>query len=244
MELYNTLIKNTLEALKPLKGKSWDYNARKAWADLGASELILQSEAAYELGANGLGSANYVCVTSSTDLVDKDQVILYGPDLGKIKKNNPFARIVLIRGGVLDGDDDEVYRALKQIEFSKYHVYPDGYMVRMSPESYREQIRVGKKAVKKGINFEAIGNRYIAEYKKDANVVNVTVIFITDPDFDYSVLTENAKKSDKLTSTLCHIMEGLPTDCTVCGLKDVCDEVEGMKELHFGVGDKGTNEKH
>ena len=244
MELYNSMITKTLDSLKSLKGKTWNYNSRKAWKDLGASELILKSEAAYELGANGLGSANYVCVTSSTDLVSKDQVILYGPDLNKIKSDNPFARIVLIRGGVLDGDDDEVYRALKQIEFSKYHVYPDGYMVRMSPENYREQIRVGKKAVKKGISFETVGYRYIEEYKKDANVVNVTVIFITDPNFDYSELTENAKKTDKLTSTLCHIMEGLPTDCTICGLKDVCDEVEGMKELHFGVGDKGTNEHH
>ena len=238
------MITKTLDSLKSLKGKTWAYNSRKAWKDLGASELILKSEAAYELGANGLGSANYVCVTSSSDLVSKDQVILYGPDLDKIKSDNPFARIVLIRGGVLDGDDDEVYRALKQIEFSKYHVYPDGYMVRMSPENYREQIRVGKKAVKKGISFETVGYRYIEEYKKDANVVNVTVIFITDPNFNYAELTENAKKTDKLTSTLCHIMEGLPTDCTVCGLKDVCDEVEGMKELHFGVGDKGTNEKH
>lgn len=244
MKLYNPLIELTKKSFADMKGKTWDYNPRKSWADLGASELILMSEAAYELGANGLGSANYVCVTSDPELVSKDQVILYGPDLNKIKKDNPFARIVLIRGGVFDGDDDDVYRALKQIEFSKYHVYPDGYMVRMSPENYREQIRVGKKAVKKGISFEAIGNRYIDEYKKDPNVVNVTVIFITDPDFDYATLTENAKKADKLTATLCHIMEGLPTDCTVCGLKDVCDEVEGMKELHFGVGDKGTNEKH
>ena len=46
-----------------------------------------------------------------------------------------------------------------------------------------------------------------------------------------------------ITNTLTHIMEGLPTDCTVCQLKDICDEVEGMKELHFGVGDKGTNAK-
>ena len=244
MELYNSVFESTENILANLKPRVWDYDARKAWPDLGSAELVLQSDAAYELGANGLGSANYICVTSSSELVNKDQVLLYGKDLRDIRSDTPFARIVLLRVGVMDGDDDEVYRALKQIEFSKYHVYPDGYMVRMSPESYREQIRVGKKAVRKGINFEAIGNRYIDEYKKDPNVVNVTVIFITEENFDYSILTENAKKTDKLTSTLCHIMEGLPTDCTVCGLKDVCDEVEGMKELHFGVGDKGTNEKH
>ena len=57
-------------------------------------------------------------------------------------------------------------------------------------------------------------------------------------------MLDNAKKADAITNTLTHIMEGLPTDCTVCQLKDICDEVEGMKELHFGVGDKGTNEHH
>ena len=30
----------------------------------------------------------------------------------------------------------------------------------------------------------------------------------------------------------------------MCALKDICDEVEGMKELHFGIGDKGQGHKH
>ena len=47
-------------------------------------------------------------------------------------------------------------------------------------------------------------------------------------------LVKNAKLTDGITSTLTHILEGLSTDCSVCSLKDVCDEVEGMKELHFG----------
>ena len=178
MELYNPLIKSTLEQLSKSKSKtkSWGYDISKSWADVGSSELVLQSEAAYELGALGLGSSNYNCVTTSADLVNKDQVILYGPDLKEIKKDTAFARIVLLRVGDIEGDDDEVYRALKDIEFSKYHVYPEGYMVRMSPESHREQIRVSKRAIKKGINFNAVGQRYITEYKKDRNVINVSSI--------------------------------------------------------------------
>ena len=164
--------------------------------------------------------------------------------MGRSCLDTPFARIVYLRVGVMEGDDDEVYRKIKDIEFSKYHVYPDGYMVRMSPENNREQIRVSKSAVRKGINFAQVGYRYIEEYKKDPNVLNATVIFITDPAIDYKTLQESAKKVDEITLTLNHIMEGLPTDCTVCQLKDICDEVEGMKELHFGVGDKGTNENH
>ena len=37
-----------------------------------------------------------------------------------------------------------------------------------------------------------------------------------------------------ITLTLSKILEGMPTDCNSCNLKPICDEVEGMKELHFG----------
>ena len=241
MELYNSLIKDTLGHLEGLNAKVWDYSPADCWADTGASEQVLPRDAAYEMGALGKGSANYVLFTSSSELVDKDQVILYGPDMGQIKGDCDFARIVLLRVGVLDDDDEAVYRTLKDIEFAKYHVYPEGYMVRMSPESSREQVRVSKKALAKGISFRSVGASYVAEYKKDANVLNATVIFVTDPKADYAALQAAAKKSAAVTGTLTHILEGLPTDCSVCALKDICDEVDGMKELHFGVGDKSDH---
>ncbi|MDY4635132.1 MAG: carbon monoxide dehydrogenase [Candidatus Limivicinus sp.] len=240
MELYNSLINDTRAQLEGLSAKVWNYAPADCWADTGASELVLQRDAAYEMGALGKGSANYVLFTSSSELVDKDQVILYGPDMGQIKGDCDFARIVLLRVGVLDDDDEAVYRTLKDIEFAKYHVYPEGYMVRMSPESSREQVRVSKKALGKGISFRSVGASYVAEYKKDANVLNATVIFITDPKADYAALQAAAKKASAVTGTLTHILEGLPTDCSICALKDICDEVEGMKELHFGVGDKSA----
>ena len=242
MELYNSLINDTHAQLEGLSAKVWDYSPADCWTDIGSSELVLQRDAAYEMGALGKGSANYVLFTSSSELVNKDQVILYGPDMGQIKGDCDFARIVLLRVGVLDDDDEAVYRTLKDIEFAKYHVYPEGYMVRMSPESSREQVRVSKKALAKGISFRSVGASYVAEYNKDANVLNATVIFITDPKADYASLQAAAKKASAVTGTLTHILEGLPTDCSICALKDICDEVEGMKELHFGVGDK--SDKH
>jgi len=102
-------------------------------------------------------------------------------------------------------------------------------------------VRVSKKAISGGISFKSIGASYVTEYKKDANVLNATVIFITTPKADYAGLQALAKKSVAVTGTLTHILEGLPTDCSVCSLKDICDEVEGMKELHFGVGDKSKS---
>ena len=241
MELYNSLIKESNSLLEKGSPRVWEYRPGDAWKDIGSSELVLQKDAAFELGAMGKGSANYVLFTSSPELVDKDQILLYGADLGEIKGEVDFARIVLLRVGLIDGDDEAVYRTLKDIEFAKYHVYPEGYMVRMSPESYREQVRVSKQALKKGISFKNIGANYITAYKKDPNVLNATVIFVTDPGFDYGAMKKLAKKANDVTGTLTHILEGLPTDCSVCALKDICDEVEGMKELHFGVGDKGKH---
>ena len=241
MELYNSLIKESNSLLEKGRPRVWEYSPGDAWKDIGSSELVLQKDAAYELGAMGKGSANYVLFTSSPELVDKDQILLYGADLGEIKGEVDFARIVLLRVGLIDGDDEAVYRTLKDIEFAKYHVYPEGYMVRMSPESYREQVRVSKQALKKGVSFKNIGANYITAYKKDPNVLNATVIFVTAPGFDYGAMKKLAKKANDVTGTLTHILEGLPTDCSVCALKDICDEVEGMKELHFGVGDKGKH---
>ena len=242
MLLYNSLIKDTAGALQGKTPKRWAYTGHNSWKDLGSGELVLQKDAAFELGASGRGSANYVLFTSSAGFADEDEILLYGKDLSEIHGDCDFARIVILRVGMIDGDDEKVYRTLKDIEFAKYHVYPEGYMLRMSPESHREQVRVSKQAIRRGISFRALGENYIAAYKKDVNVISAKVIFITDPSVDYKVLTGIAKKSTDVTGTLTHILEGLPTDCSVCSLKGICDEVEGMKELHFGVGDKGTNE--
>lgn len=244
MELYNSLVKATKAFFNGASCREWNYSPNDCWKDIGTNELVLQRDAAYELGASGKGSSNYVLFTSSSELVNEDKVILYGPDLCDIKGDCDFARIVLLRVGYIDDDDEVVYRTLKDIEFSKYHIYPEGYMTRMSPGTFREQIRVSKQALKKGISFKQVGNLYIKEYKKNINVLNATVIFCTKPGLDYAGMQAMAKKSGEVTGTLTHILEGLPTDCSICALKDICDEVEGMKELHFGVGDKGTNTHH
>ena len=241
MELYNSLIKDTKAFFDGKNPQRWSYNERDCWTDLGSSELVLQKDAAYELGAMGKGSANYVLFTSNAELVEHDEVELYGPDLKDIKGDCDFARIVLLRVGMLGEDDELVCRTLKVIEFAKYHVYPEGYMVRMSPESYREQVRVSKTALRKGVSFKRIGMSYIKEYRKNPNVLAAKVIFVTEKGMDYAAMQKEAKKANGVTGTLTHILEGLPTDCSVCALKDVCEEVEGMKELHFGIGSKGTD---
>ncbi len=212
MELYDSFIRETNDLLGAPTQK-WAYKERDAWKDNGESELVLLRDAAYELGGGANEAVNFTCVTSDAALVPSDEVLLYGPDMKEIKGDVPFARIVIL--GVKDIDvekKDAAYAAIRNIEFVKYHVFPDGYMMRVSPESSREQIRVSKKAVKKGISFYKVGCDFIKQYKKIEDV----------------------------TKTMNTILEGMPEDldCASCSFKPVCDEVEGLKELHFGKAAK------
>ena len=105
----------------------------------------------------------------------------------------------------------------------------------------REQVRVSKQAIKHGISFRNIGNSFIKKYKENKLIDHVCIIFVTGDRAMCKELADTAKKVDAITLTLNHIMDGLATDCSVCSFKTVCDEVEGLKELHFKKGAEPMN---
>ena len=73
--------------------------------------------------------------------------------------------------------------------------------------------------------------------RRRKQVKNVRVIFITKKELVES-LSGYAKKADDITKSLTHIFDGLDADCGHCDFKKVCDEVEGMKEMHLGMAKK------
>ena len=112
-------------------------------------------------------------------------------------------------------------------------------MIRAAAFSNREQVRVSKKALKKGLTFEQVGNLFIEKYKQNRHVQAVKVIFVTLPEAPYEKLDTLAAKSQNIIKALDHIMDDLPMDCKACEWKAVCDEVEGMKEMHGKVRRRG-----
>ena len=232
MELFNSSIHRVEELLSVASPRKWSYDGAKCWKDAGRNELVMLREAAFELGGSAKSAVSFSCFTTDESLVGNDEVWLIGPDLNEIKGDCPFARIVLF--SIQDvGEADEAYRALQDIEFVRYHVYPEGYMIRALSEDSREQVRVRRSAIRDGISFRSVGFDYIRKFKTNENVRGVRVIFITDPAIDYKALKETARKVCDITRSLNTILEGIPTDCDSCGLKEICDEVEGMRELHF-----------
>lgn len=224
MDFFNSLIKESLSLTDRFSEKTFEYSENNAWSDIGYNEVILQRDTAFEL--DGVG---FNLVTSSP--VD-DKIIVIGDDLPVIKGNRSFARVCVIQ--LEDNEDQQkTYNTIRKVEYTKYHVFPQGYMIRTSSRSHKEVVRVSKEAVKKGIDFQKIGSLLINKYKENLSVKGVKVIFITESQADFKRFEEIARKNNDITETLNHVMNSVNFDCDTCKLKPVCDEVEGMKELHF-----------
>ena len=91
MELYDSIIKGTEALLGASAPKHYEYDPARAWEDMGTNQLVMMKEAAFELGGSNLPAANYSCVTTG-DLVETDEIVVYGRELGEPKADSCFAR--------------------------------------------------------------------------------------------------------------------------------------------------------
>ena len=201
------------------------FTSAKAWQDAGRNELVLQRDMAYEL--DGIG---FNLVTSKQ--IGEDSIVLFGNDLGEIKSDTKFCRVSIIQ---IDDVEDEqtAYNLIRKIEYAKYHYFPKGFMIRTASTSHKEIVRISKTALKDGLSFEGVGNILINKYRENSAVKAVKVIYISDDGVDYDRLTKISEKNYDITEALNHIMNNVTFDCKSCNLKAICDEIEGMKELHF-----------
>ena len=224
MNFFNSLIEETKKLILPFGKTCYDFNSDKAWNDVGYNQVILQRDTAFELSGAGFN-----LITSSPV---SNQILVIGDDCDSIKADRKFARISIVEIDSVD-DEQKAYNLIRKIEYVKYHYFPDGYMIRTTSRSHKEAVRISKTAIKNGLRFEKVGNLLINKYKEIPNVKGVKVIFITQPDIDFNKLMDIAEKQDSITKTLNHVMNTVNFDCDTCNLKAVCDEVEGMRELHF-----------
>ena len=143
MNVYDAVIADVNNCLAPYTPKVWPANPDRAAKEGGKNQLILGSEAAYELGALSCDSVSCLLLTEDADQVPRDEVVLYGPDLPEIKGDCSFARITVLRTEDITKDGEQAaFAIIKGIETKKYGVYPEGYMIRAAAFSNREQARV------------------------------------------------------------------------------------------------------
>lgn len=235
MRLYDKLI---AQALQLIASSGGDQLMRgqcrgEACRDSGEFDLILKSDMAYELGGGSLPAVSGLFFTSDQSFVPEDEIWRLGADLPEITEDVPYARLTLIRvaEGCFSGEA-EAYSDLRKMEYTRYHVNPEGYMMRISTASEREPVRISRKALNQGLSFEKAGRSFIKGYRSHPKVEAVKLIFVTAADFPYERLAKLAHQGEQITKSMNHIFNNLVMDCSACNLKPVCDEVEGLRELH------------
>ena len=238
MKLYDEAIRGLFGSFD--LGKARQLNiVNTDWQNVGDHNLILRADMAYELGGGEEFAVSATAVTCDDNLVPNDQIYLLGPDLADITEDISYARIAIVRVKEDSlGDGNALYNSIRKIEYVKYHINPEGYMTRISASSGREPVRVGKASLKAGLDFAKVGKMFIDAYHQNENVEAVKLIFITAKDVDYKALAEQSKHMEDITGTIDHILKNVVMDCGSCSLQKICDEVEGLRELHFSTLNK------
>ena len=233
MNFFDSIIEEAKECLAPFEKKTYPVDKIGRWQRLDHSEVIMMRDTAYELDGSGFN-----LVTSNE--IGESEIVVIGKNLGEITSDCAFARISLLQ---LDDVDDEqkAYNLIRKVEYAKYHFFPKGFMMRSSSHSQKENVRVSKAELKSGLSFEKAGRLLYDEYMKNSAVKAVKIIFVTDGGVDFKRLEALSRKNYEVTKALNHVMNSVNFDCDTCNLKPICDEVEGMKELHFKNAEMGAH---
>ena len=233
MLVYDELIKQTKTILHEQNFSELKVGPSD-WPMLKTSEFLMGKEVSFELGDRFKDSTVIHIPTSDQQLVDQDRIYLIGEDLQKITKNTNFSRVILFNIDDIP-DPNKAYIGVKRLNYHRYSIIPEGYMILSSSFENKENVRVSKKALKNGLNFETLGNIYIQSYKKLPGVNHVQVYFIVgDHDF-VADLMKISSKVNEVTDAFDHILKNIILDCDVCPLKTICDDIEALRELHFSV---------
>lgn len=234
MILYDKEISGFLESLSEKNIREFK-RPDTPWKLLKRERLILKSEMACELGGGEHAAVSCIAFTSAREPVPKDGVFLVGPDLNAIRGDISYARIVLIRLNeekIADSKHNGLYETIRRVDYTRYHVFPEGYAMRISASREREAVRISKQAMKEHISFQGVGWNFIDSYKQNPAVEAVRVYFLTDPSIRYPEVLRFARSCEEITASMDQIFRGLSMDCASCGQKELCDRIDGLRSLH------------
>ena len=232
MKLFEDVIKEVRALLPDLPDKSCGFEECLCAEPGDKNALLFRSDTAFELGGGGKYAVESTMFTSFSKA--EDEILLFGKDLNEITEDVSFAHLTFIQ---LEEKSEENlhYEQLKSIGFTVFQLYPKGYHIRISPSAGREQVKVSKEALKRNppLSFMNIGCSLIKLLKEQDDVAYVKTVFITCPDVDYPALAALARKAKRITDAVQKTLQLDELDCAACKMKPICDEVEGLRELHF-----------
>jgi len=207
------------------------FDPERTWPRGRPGDIILSTDTAIELGHPQTESLAFLMWTDSPTRVVDGRITVVGPDLdGLAPGKAPFGKIVL--AGVHGFTGDNAYDRFQELDMIRFRLCLEGYMLRAVPQQNREWGRVSRQARMNGLSLRMIGNELIREYRKLDYVDAAEVIFITSSPQDIRLFRPTGEKAARIIGAMNRIFDDLEQDCDACGFRDVCDEVEGLRDMH------------
>lgn len=232
MNVYDGLIRKTAEILSGAERRELRVLPGVSWKLLDSAEFLMGKEVAFELGDRHKPGTAFNLPTGDSSLVPEDGISLIGPDLNELDGNANFSRITFLNIDDIP-DPNKAYIQVKRLEYERYRMIPEGYMVLSSSFQNKENVRVSRKALKRGLNFEILGNLYIDHYRRIKGVNSCRVVFVTGDHPFLEELCALSRRVSEVTDAFDHILKNVVLDCDICPLKPICDDVEELRRLHF-----------
>jgi len=216
-----------------------------SWESIPREELILKGDAAFELGGNGASATSGIFFTTNLTMVPESNVqvcdqVFTCPQNFNMESSINYAKFVFVRlkaDAVENKDSQQLYGLFRKLEYVRYHAYLKGFAIRISSAQHREVSRVSAQAVKEGVSLDAIAQAFKDAYLSIPEVEAVQIYIAAIPkDMSdsgaFKQLEGLSLKSEAITDSLNVIFKGLKMDCSTCGQKELCDEIDGIKDLH------------
>jgi CO dehydrogenase/acetyl-CoA synthase beta subunit len=207
------------------------FDARQTWPRGRPGDIILSSDTAIELGHPQTEALAFLMWTESPDRVSDGRITVIGPELSELASGKaPLGKITLIGGHGFT--EDNAYERFQEMDMVRTRLSLQGHMLRAVPQQNREWSRISRDAMKEGLCLKMLGNELVREYRKLEYVDAVEVIFLTSSTGDIQKFRPTGEKASRITRAMNKIFDNLELDCAACDFSDVCDEVEGLREMH------------
>ena len=191
-----------------------------------ASSLVLEEDAALELGHPSLGSLSFLLWTEA-DPGRGDRILLLGPDLFELKvKRAPLAQVLLVRG--LFKDEYESYRELRE---AVYETKLAGLMTRVLPSRQTVWSRATRPALEQGLSVAHLGAALIRNLKQLSSVSSVWALFVTESREEIARLQEIGEETAAIAGALLKMNEEMSFDCASCEFEATCEKIVELKQI-------------
>jgi len=190
------------------------------------ANLILEENAALELGHPSLGSLSFLCWTEAKR-PEADRILLLGPDLQEIKaRRAPFAQILILHGVF-----QEEYECFQELREAVYETRLRGFMTRVLPSRQTIWSRVTREALEQGFSLAHLGRALIRRLQEVEYVSGIRVLFITESPTEIAGLAGVGREVSRIVGAMIKMNEEMSYDCASCEFGDVCDKVLDLKKI-------------